>query len=374
MARVAINAMSLRKGGGLQVMAGLLARFSTRNTFSVLWTDPQSLEGMQRIAGVRDHITYHNPLKGTRNASIFVWSMARQAAWLQQNAMDCVLGVNHHFPSGSVPQIIYHLNVLRFERQRRAIWQDGELADRLRDWRAQNALRKANANLFESNLLMDTAKRGSATICRPRVVYIGLDDTQALPDPVPPTGEDAYALIAVTSSAPHKDNATLIHMLAKLAEMKPEVPWKLRIAGGDGASSFTALQKLAEQLGVDGRIEYLGFLRHEDLAVFGAKSLCLVSTSLVESFCMVAVEAMSWGCPAVVAQASSMPESVGSAGLLARPSDPSDFAEQVIKLLDPNVRKKRVVAGLARAASVTWTAAASQFEEEIARSVAGIGL
>lgn len=371
MARVAINAMSLRKGGGLQVMAGLLARLSGQNTFYVLWTDPQSLEIMQRIAGRRIHITYHNPLKSTRNSSIFAWSMARQAKWLQQNAVDCVLGVNHHFPSGRVPQIIYHLNVLRFERPRLAIWRGSELADRLRDWRAQNALRKASANLFESNLLMETAQRTSEKVCNPRIVYIGLDDTQVLPAPIPPAGDDAYTLIAVTSPAPHKDNATLIHMLAKLVELKPGVPWKLRIAGGDGASSFVELQKLAAQLRVDDRIEYLGFLRHKELAVIGAKCLCLVSTSLVESFCMVAVEAMSWGCPAVVAQTSSMPESVGSAGLLARPSDPADFAKQVMRLLDPDVRERHVVEGLARASSLTWTAAATQVEEEIARCVAG---
>lgn len=371
MARVAINAMSLRKGGGLQVMAGLLARFSARNFYTVLWTDPQSLEILKSIAGDRQHIAYHRALGTSSNAAIFAWGMARQKAWLRDHAMECVLGVNHHFPSGPVPQLIYHLNVLRFERPRRAIWQAGELADRLRDWRTRIAVREADANMFELHLLLETARRNAGSIRNPSVVYIGLDDTKPPPAPEPLTGENAYALLAVTSPAPHKDNATLIRMLARLVATEPTAPWKLRIAGGGGAASFADLQRLADDLGVAHRVEYLGFMGHDALARLGAKSLCLVTASLAESFCMVALEAMSWGCPAVVADISAMPESVGSAGLLARPSDPYEFAAQVLKLRDASFRRTIVDAGLTKAAALSWTSAASKVEDEIATLVDG---
>jgi glycosyltransferase involved in cell wall biosynthesis len=369
MARIAINAMSLRYGGGLQVMAGLLARFTPRNRYSVLWTDPQSLEILQRIAGTRDHIEYVNPLGNTNNAAIFAWGMLRQKAWLSSAKIDCILGVNHHFPSGPIPQIVYHLNVLRFDRPHHSLRQSGELADRLRDWRAGKAIRNADANLFESNLLLETAKHTSGSIRNPRVVYIGLDDTRHAPRPSSLSGDNAFAILAVTSAAPHKDNATLVRMLAELVKLQPTAPWKLRIAGGNGVASFADLQALAIKLNVAARIEYLGFLQHGDLSALGAKSLCLVSTSLAESFCMVALEAMSWGCPVVVSDTSSMPESVATAGLLARPSDPVSFAAHVMSLRDAQVRQMLVERGLTRAANLTWTSAAAEVEDAIENSL-----
>lgn len=371
MAQVAINAMSLRKGGGLQVMAGLLSRFTPSNTYTVLWTDPQSREILQSIVGERSHIRYVNPVGNTANAVIFAWGMVRQQRWLKASAIDCVFGVNHHFPSGDVPQVTYHLNVLRFDRPRHGIFQSGEVADRLRDWRAREALRLSNANLFESKILFKIAQESASEIRNPRVVYIGLDDRRSVPPPSELSGENRCAILAVTSAAEHKDNATLIRMLASLCAKAPEMPWKLNIAGGLDGSSLSTLKDLSDDLGVSNRISYLGFLSHDALIKFGSQSLCLVSTSLVESFCMVALEAMSWRCPVVVADSSSMPESVGSAGLLARPSDPDDFAEKVMLLLNPEFRTNLVEAGLTRAGAMTWTSAASQVEDEIAKAVAG---
>ena len=285
----------------------------------------------------------------------------QQEHWLAENGADCVFGVNHHYPAGDVPQVIYHLNVLRFEREKKPFWTGGEVSDRLRDWRARISLEKAQANLFESEMLRGIAEKTLPEIREPQVVYIGLDDRS--PASKTKVGEHLGPLIlAVTSEAPHKDNATLIRIVSELKSRRSDANWHLKIAGGD-REGFADLKALATDLGIAERIEYLGFVDHDHLQQLGKQAHCLVTTSLVESFCMVALEAMSWGCPVVVTNVSSMPESVGEAGLLAKPSDPADFAIQVLKLWeDQRLRETMIARGYKRAALMTWTNAARSVE------------
>ena len=345
------------------MICGLLARFSDANRYTVLWSDPASKQVFERIVGEKAHIGYANPVGSTANSALFAWQMTKLSGWLARNGADLVLNVNHHFPTGNIRQVIYHLNVLRFERPRLAIWKSGEIADRLRDWRARIALSKADSNVFESHYLMQLAKRSASAIENGSVIYIGLEDGEARAAHAAPSASYLPHIIALTSPQPHKDNSTLIRMLARLVAKRPAVDWRLKIAGGRTPEAFADLRALANDVGVGDKIDWLGFRRHEELAKIGHNCLCLVSTSKVESFCMVALEAMSWGCPAIVANATSMPESVGDAGILAEPSDPSDFAAKVIELHDnPGLRDTYARRGLAHAGKTTWTSAAREFE------------
>ena len=196
--------------------------------------------------------------------------------------------------------------MLRFDRPQKAIFSGGELADRLRDWRARTALKRAQANVFESSYLQELASARVKNILKPSLIYIGLEN----PADIIPTAfkkTNSPTILSLTSPQPHKDNPTLIKTLAVLKNRRPEVNWTFKIAGGTNPDVFSNLHNLAGDLGVSGQIDWIGFQSHEALAQIGSKALCLVSTSQVESFCMVAVEAMSWSCPAIVANATSMP-------------------------------------------------------------------
>jgi glycosyltransferase involved in cell wall biosynthesis len=292
-----------------------------------------------------------------------MWQMLYLGRWLNEHNADVLIGVNHHFPGGKARQITYHLNVLRFDRPRSALYATGEVADRLRDWRARIALRNSNVNVFESEYLQSIAEKTSGAIHNPAVIYIGLDDSRHLPargtlrQPLP-------HILCVTSPQPHKDNPTLIRMLAILSSRRPDVPWRLRIAGGRTADAFSDLKNLAAKLGVDKQVDWLGFMTHDQLKAIGSSSLCLASASRVESFCMVALEAMSWGCPAIVCDSTSMPESVGEDALLVPAGEAEAFADRVIRLWgDKKLRGEYVTRGLERSKRLTWTSAAMQFEK-----------
>ena len=366
MAHIVINGLSLRPGGGLQVMTAILAGMIERNRghcYTVLVSDPNSEKFLQDRFNDTKDITLMNPVGTSRNIQLFLWQMLRLKKCLKEINADVVIGLNHHFPSGPFPQIIYHVNVLRFDRPRKFLMASGELANRLRDWRANCALKKAHANVFESSFLQGLASKKVNNIRNPSLIYIGLEN----PNKVTPSKfkkTNNPVILSLTSAQPHKDNPTLIKTLAVLNTRRADVNWRLKIAGGTNPTAFTDLHDLAEKLGVSQQIEWLGFQRHDKLAQLGSEALCLVSTSRVESFCMVALEAMSWSCPAIVSNATSMPESVGNAGLLAQPGDEEDFANKIISLYDDDsLRMGLVNQGYEHIRAMTWINAAEGFED-----------
>lgn len=342
------------------ILAGLIEK-DRNQRYTVLWSDPNTERIFKARFSDSDQLSFINPTGTTNNMRLFLWQMRRLKGYLKTLEADVVLGLNHYFQSGNIPQIIYHVNVLRFERPRKKLFAAGEVADRLRDWRTKQALKKAAANAFESSYLLALATEKVAEISNPRLIYIGLED----PNNVTLSKykkSDQASLLAMTSPQPHKDNPTLIKILAQLNKMRPDVRWILNIAGGTNQEAFSELRNFAGQLGVTDQINWLGFQSHKNLAEIGSESLCLVSTSRVESFCMVATEAMSWSCPSVVCDATAMPESVGDAGLLAAPGDANDFANKIIRLYEnENLRDELVKKGYDQIGTMNWTNAADSF-------------
>ena len=371
MAHILLNAMNLSSGGGLQIVGGLLSRFSEANRFTVISNRQETLARIDVIAGERGNVAYERLLDSASNLRGFLWQMHSLRSYATREGVDLVFNVNMHLPLGGIPQLVYHMNVLRFDRPRRSPFSPGELADRLRDWRARTALARAERNVFESEYLAGIAGRTTGPARGKRVIYIGLEDTAAGLSGSAKTVEPGR-IFCVTSPAPHKDNRVLIAMLSQLVRARPEVPWSLTIAGGrEGEASFPELVESARQHEVADRITWLGYVDHSTLARHGSAALCLVSASRVESFCMVALEAMSWGCPAIVTSASAMPESVGDAGILVEPGDAAGFARAVIALYDdPDLRARHVADGFDLARKRTWSEAAKAFEAEFAAMTA----
>ena len=77
---------------------------------------------------------------------------------------------------------------------------------------------------------------------------------------------------------------------------------------------------------------------------------------------MVALEAMARGCPAIVASCTSMPESVGDAGLLAEPENATSFSDCVIKFYDDeSFRAEYIARGFDRVSEFSWERCGDQF-------------
>ena len=108
------------------------------------------------------------------------------------------------------------------------------------------------------------------------------------------------------------------------------------------------------QLGLEQAVLLTGLITDEELACLYGLATLFVFPSLYEGFGLPVLEAMASGACVVARNASSMPEVIGSAGLLVETKDPDSLASAIDRLLDrPALRRQLGDAGRERAAMFT---------------------
>lgn len=371
--KLVINAISTRPGGGLTVLLGILNGLSENPKIELHATVLCSSRDVYNT--IKDQGIAKNVELYCENAGLLKrqwWMVTKLKKVVQKLDADIFLSINQYIRRIACPQVVYHINLLRFlpidprwtPNSAKGVTLKQRLIENLRNRSAKMALHYADANVFESNYIWKCAK-GVFESGNPldQVIYIGLPDelfgadTNLRQHEVKPN-----QIISITNTHPHKDNATLIKTLAELVRQRPEVDWQLKIAGGVDGKLWEPHRKLSEKLGVADRITWLGFVDQKMMTGHLQESLCLVSTSLVESFCMVALESMARGCPTVVADCTSMPESVGNAGALAEAGSAESFATEILKYHDDEkYRSERVELGFKLIRQFLWKTCGEKF-------------
>jgi glycosyltransferase involved in cell wall biosynthesis len=134
---------------------------------------------------------------------------------------------------------------------------------------------------------------------------------------------------------PRKDLETFVRAAALISSRMPEA--RFAIVGAAKVEVEHEYQKHLEQLvrelNLESRLTFAG-PRRDIAAVMRALDV-FVNSSHHEGFGRVIAEAMAAACPVVVGDEGAPPELVDADryGLVARPSDPVDFAAQVMRLL-----------------------------------------
>jgi glycosyltransferase involved in cell wall biosynthesis len=125
--------------------------------------------------------------------------------------------------------------------------------------------------------------------------------------------------------------------------------------GGEGALTQAVIEaKVAD------RVDVLSFVAAEDLPALYSGAACVTIVSLHEGFGMPALEALACGAPVVASRRSSLPEVVGSVGVLVDPLSVSSIADGLSSVFaDPAHAEQLRTAGPARARSFTWHGAAA---------------
>lgn len=160
---------------------------------------------------------------------------------------------------------------------------------------------------------------------------------------------------------PHKNHLVLVEAFAKVLRLHADAT--LVLTGAKG-SMETRIASEIRGLGIESRVRRLGYVPEEDLDALyhGAVAMCFPSR--FEGFGAPLLEAMSRECPVIAADATSLPEVVGDAGLLLSPDNVEGWAQEMIDLLeDPEARAGLAKAGLERAREFTWTHAADILED-----------
>jgi glycosyltransferase involved in cell wall biosynthesis len=92
-----------------------------------------------------------------------------------------------------------------------------------------------------------------------------------------------------------------------------------------------------------------------DLPAVYSATACFAFSSLYEGFGLPPLEAMACGAPVVCSDLTSLPEVVGSAGILTNPEDPDRFGAAIQRVLTSSqLRNDLSARGLARVKQFTW--------------------
>lgn len=117
---------------------------------------------------------------------------------------------------------------------------------------------------------------------------------------------------------------------------------------------FPDWRPLAASFGIAGQVICMPIGEH-DLPALYSGTACFAFTSLYEGFGLTPIEAMACGAPVVCSDRTSLPEVVGSAGLLADPTDVDAFGMAMVRVLtEPEYADDLRLRGLARAKLFTW--------------------
>jgi glycosyltransferase involved in cell wall biosynthesis len=159
-----------------------------------------------------------------------------------------------------------------------------------------------------------------------------------------------------------KNVPMLIDAFAQLRS-RTDSPLQLVIAGAphsDNPTVFPPISPLVERLGLERFVIMTGRVSEVDkIALFQGADL-YVTPSMHEGFGLTALEAMACGIPTITANASSFPEIVGDAGLLAELDADSMAASMELVLSNAALATELRSKGLARAAEFSWQRTAKQ--------------
>jgi glycosyltransferase involved in cell wall biosynthesis len=164
-------------------------------------------------------------------------------------------------------------------------------------------------------------------------------------------------VLAMGNTKPHKELPTLINAFGILAPSFPDL--RLLLVGSEPGGYLRAQLK-GVPADITERVAFTGHVDDAELRALYAGATVFVCPSRYEGFGLPALEAMALGAPVVCADAGSLPEVVGEAGLMFSVGEQGRLATTMAHVLrDPVLRRNLIAAGHNRAAQFTWAKAAA---------------
>lgn len=125
---------------------------------------------------------------------------------------------------------------------------------------------------------------------------------------------------------------------------------RLWIVGGISSGEYWhALHRLAEHLGVENNVVFVGAVSDGELGAYYSAADVFVCVSDHEGFCVPLIEAMWWGVPVVAFGSSAIPGTVGDSAIVLPHKQPAVVAAAVNRVMaDDALRTNLISAGRAR--------------------------
>jgi len=128
--------------------------------------------------------------------------------------------------------------------------------------------------------------------------------------------------------------------------------------------------KLIDELKINDRIIFTGFVQGQELACIYALAKVFCFPSFAESFGLPALEAMASGIPVVVSNTTSLPEICGESGNYVTPDNPEEIAQVIDRLLQNNeLWNEKHLDGIERAKLFTWKKSAQALLKSVDKTL-----
>ncbi len=161
-------------------------------------------------------------------------------------------------------------------------------------------------------------------------------------------------ILMIGSVAKHKNIARIIGLANALDDLGLDI----KVAGGS-ASIFTDSYQAAAP-----NLAFLGRVSDDDLAFLLQDAMCLAFPSISEGFGIPALEALTWGCPVVASDTTSLPEVCGNAALFADPHDDRQWLAHFSSLhASRDLREDLRGKGYEQAKRFSWSTSAQGYHE-----------
>jgi glycosyltransferase involved in cell wall biosynthesis len=123
------------------------------------------------------------------------------------------------------------------------------------------------------------------------------------------------------------------YLIRAMPTVAREVPQAEALLVGDGPER-ARLEALAAELGVEGRVHFLGARDHAEMPAVLSSAELAVFPSLMEATSVAALECMACELPVVASRVGGLPEIVDdSVGRLVPPAEPEPLARAIVELL-----------------------------------------
>ncbi|MBI5152727.1 glycosyltransferase family 4 protein [Candidatus Peregrinibacteria bacterium] len=174
-------------------------------------------------------------------------------------------------------------------------------------------------------------------------------------------------ILGVGTLEPRKNFTTLIDAFAQVNQEFPNL--KLIIIGAKGWKYKQIFDRVHHQ-DIKDKVIFRGYVAENDLVGYYNGAEIFVFPSLYEGFGIPPLEAMKCSCPIIASNAASMPEVIGTGGLLVDPADTRGLAEAIKSILvDRDLRNKLVNRGQHQSQKFSWQSSASKLIQ-LFRSIA----
>lgn len=228
-------------------------------------------------------------------------------------------------------------------------------------WALQSLLRHAAAVIAPSQVVLDELGEelelvAPATVL-PNAVELAEFDNAA------PRDDRLRPYIFTAGRLVHQKGVDLV--LRAYAQARETVGGCRLIVAGDGPER-AALTRLADDLGLDGDVSFVGTVGRGRLAELMCGADAFAFPSRQEAFGIALLEAMAAGTPAVAARVGGIPEFArdGENALLVAPEDADGLAAALVRLTgDPELCRRLAAGGRAQAAQLSWSQIVPLYEE-----------